>query len=223
MLLGISLALPFLGARVLYAVLSGYAPATLPGTPPATGDLSRFNNQTGSWGIYLFMSVLAEYMSVSIYMVFGIITPLSRDYAGDSGYNGGEPLSNFSLKPFRRWFPMTWLYRMLFLSLHSFFFYMRHFVSDGTHAHYYVSRRCHACCLVTSVISLNDYVLTVNITDCIHESDGIRRSCPTRFIQDKVRQADLKMPILSIASSFLHDNLFNAFHFRKQRHHLQVI
>ena len=83
---------------MLYTVLSGFAPVTLPGTAPATGGLSRFNNQTGSWATYLFMSVLAELASVLIYMVFGITTPLSRDY---SDGNGEEELTDLNVAPFR--------------------------------------------------------------------------------------------------------------------------
>ncbi len=81
LLLGISIALPFVGVRVLYSLLSGFAPSFIPGTTPPTGGLSKFNSQLGSWVIYLIMSVLAEFYTVSIYTVVGIMTPLSEDLA----------------------------------------------------------------------------------------------------------------------------------------------
>jgi len=80
LLLGISVALPFLFVRIVYAVLSGYAPVSLPPTPPVHNSLSKFSSTSGSWAIYLFMSVLAEIVTVVIYLAFGTSIPISREY-----------------------------------------------------------------------------------------------------------------------------------------------
>lgn len=75
MLIGISCALPFLGVRVIYGILSSFAPVI----PTESNELSRFSLTTGSWGIYLGMSVLMEFAAVLIYTFVGITTPLQRD------------------------------------------------------------------------------------------------------------------------------------------------
>ncbi|KZT67599.1 hypothetical protein DAEQUDRAFT_812672 [Daedalea quercina L-15889] len=78
LLASISFALPFLAVRVVYTVLSAYAPPTR--TISASGEvenatsnspLAKFNPTTGSWVIYLFMSVLMEYCAVLVYVAAG--------------------------------------------------------------------------------------------------------------------------------------------------------
>ncbi|KAH9846634.1 hypothetical protein C2E23DRAFT_686247, partial [Lenzites betulinus] len=93
LLMGISITLPFLGVRVLEGILSAFAPlqfAVQDGhvvlAPGNTNALSKFSSQSSAWGIYLFMLVLPEYISVVIYAVVGIVTPLKKD-AED--YEGG--------------------------------------------------------------------------------------------------------------------------------------
>ena len=79
------MALPFLFVRVLYAILSSFAPATrafdADGHPiPANSSSSlKTFGPTGSWAVYLIMSVAVEYIVVVIYTVVGIRTPLSKD------------------------------------------------------------------------------------------------------------------------------------------------
>ncbi|KAI0351243.1 hypothetical protein OH77DRAFT_1498660 [Trametes cingulata] len=82
----IVMALPFLFVRVLYAVLSSFAPSAFgfdanghPIAVHSTSVLANFNPSTGSWAIYLFMSVVMEYIAVLIYTTVGIRTPLSKD------------------------------------------------------------------------------------------------------------------------------------------------
>ncbi|KAI0757365.1 hypothetical protein C8Q80DRAFT_1225239 [Daedaleopsis nitida] len=86
LLMGITATLPFLAVRVAYSVLSAVAP--YPYTfvdgqqvPVALDDsaLAKFSLTSSSWGIYLAMSVLMEYIAVVIYVVVGVITPLSKD------------------------------------------------------------------------------------------------------------------------------------------------
>ncbi|KZT06263.1 uncharacterized protein LAESUDRAFT_653709 [Laetiporus sulphureus 93-53] len=87
---GTSIAIPFLGIRVLYSLLSAYAPLTesisSDGKVTAVSSdspLARFNGLSGSWEIYLFMSVLMEFIVVLIYLVVGLSVPLQNeaDYA----------------------------------------------------------------------------------------------------------------------------------------------
>jgi len=86
---GVTLALPFLTIRILYSVLSAFAPSGESIGPngqvvfvPSNSGLAKFSLTTGSWEIYLIMSVVAEYAVVLIYAVIGMTTNLSNDYAG---------------------------------------------------------------------------------------------------------------------------------------------
>ncbi|KAI0363938.1 hypothetical protein BV20DRAFT_1039659 [Pilatotrama ljubarskyi] len=105
LLYAVAVALPFLFVRVVYAVLSSFAPPALgfdanghPFEAHSTSGLAKFSTSTGSWAIYLFMSVIMEYITVLIYTIVGIRTPLSKDEADlargypmqDGRYSGSE-------------------------------------------------------------------------------------------------------------------------------------
>ncbi|KAI0358995.1 hypothetical protein OH77DRAFT_1493955 [Trametes cingulata] len=86
LLLAITITLPFLAIRVLYGILGSFASATIAirdghAVPIAPGDsgLSKFSPQSSSWGLYLVMLVMAEYITVLTYAVIGIVTPLKKD------------------------------------------------------------------------------------------------------------------------------------------------
>ncbi|KAH9836536.1 uncharacterized protein C8Q71DRAFT_758388 [Rhodofomes roseus] len=85
LLASISLALPFLLIRVVYTVLSSAAPYTTSlssaggSSTTSNSPLSKFNSSTGSWIIYLLMSVLAEYAAVVVYCVAGTRIRLQDD------------------------------------------------------------------------------------------------------------------------------------------------
>lgn len=83
LLVAISTALPFLGIRMLYGILSSYSGSLIstPGTPN-TSSLARFNMATGDWRLYLIMSVLMEAISTIIYVTAGTRIPLQEDFAG---------------------------------------------------------------------------------------------------------------------------------------------
>ncbi|CAL1696173.1 unnamed protein product [Somion occarium] len=81
LLAGVSTALPFLGVRVLYSVLSAFSPVL----PNSAGGLSKFNSSTGAWEIYFFMGIVAEFIVVSVYTFVGIRTPLQEDYSSTRG------------------------------------------------------------------------------------------------------------------------------------------
>ncbi|KAL7278464.1 hypothetical protein ACG7TL_007463 [Trametes sanguinea] len=85
---GIAMALPFLFIRVLYSILSAFSPpprgfdaAGEPIIVSSSSPLKAFNSTTGSWGVYLAMSVVAEYIVVLVYTAVGLRTPLSKDAA----------------------------------------------------------------------------------------------------------------------------------------------
>jgi hypothetical protein len=64
----VTVALPFLGVRVAYSVLSVYA--------TSDAKLARFNRPPlGDWKLYLVMSLVMEYMAVVIYSTVGALLP----------------------------------------------------------------------------------------------------------------------------------------------------
>ncbi|KAI1795401.1 hypothetical protein LXA43DRAFT_40844 [Ganoderma leucocontextum] len=86
LLLAIIASLPFLFVRVVFTVLSSFAP--LPFGFDAAGHmvpvvsdspLKRFSSTSGDWAVYLFMSVVAEYVVVLIYTFAGLRLPLKQD------------------------------------------------------------------------------------------------------------------------------------------------
>ena len=79
LLAGISLALPFLGVRVVYSIVSSYSGSPIPGSTSAHNSLAKFNMSNGTWWIYLVMGLLMEYIVVCIYTVVGLKTPTQRD------------------------------------------------------------------------------------------------------------------------------------------------
>ncbi|RPD61451.1 hypothetical protein L227DRAFT_610462 [Lentinus tigrinus ALCF2SS1-6] len=84
--LGIVAALPLLFVRVLYGLLSSFAPTSVTFVsghqvplPPSTDGLGIFASSSPYWGIYLVMSVIAEYAVVLIFVGIGLVTPLGQD------------------------------------------------------------------------------------------------------------------------------------------------
>ena len=86
LLLAIAASLPFLFVRVVFTILSSFAP--LPFAFNAEGQmvpvisdspLKHFSSTSGDWEIYLFMSFVAEYIVVLIYTVAGLRLPLKQD------------------------------------------------------------------------------------------------------------------------------------------------
>jgi len=72
LLIGVSLALPFLGVRVVYSILNAFS--------TSSPSLARFNSQTGDWVLYLVMSLIMEYCVVVIYSVSGTMIGLRKDH-----------------------------------------------------------------------------------------------------------------------------------------------
>ncbi|KAI1795399.1 hypothetical protein LXA43DRAFT_40422 [Ganoderma leucocontextum] len=88
LLLAIVASLPFLLVRIVFTILSSFAP--LPFGFDAAGHmvpvvsnspLKQFSGTSGSWAIYLCMSVIAEYAAVLIYTFAGLRLPLKQDLA----------------------------------------------------------------------------------------------------------------------------------------------
>lgn len=93
LLLGISAALPFLTIRVVYSILSSFSPAATFGAaniPVVHNSLSKFNSFSGSWRIFLVMSLIMEYIVVLIYITVGTIIPLEKE-TNDYEMKGGDP------------------------------------------------------------------------------------------------------------------------------------
>ncbi|GJE87824.1 hypothetical protein PsYK624_039070 [Phanerochaete sordida] len=86
LLKAITFSLPFLGVRVLYSVLSAFAPLGIPGVDSGSPSLAKFNSQHGDFGIWLIMSPVMELIVIALYVAVGLATPLQNDYAiGRSG------------------------------------------------------------------------------------------------------------------------------------------
>ncbi|THH28285.1 hypothetical protein EUX98_g5908 [Antrodiella citrinella] len=84
LLVGISAALPFLLVRVVFSVLSAYAPAAAIGFPATKHTaLTKFSSETGSWQIFLVMSVLMEIIVMIIYITVGLTVRLKDDPVGE--------------------------------------------------------------------------------------------------------------------------------------------
>jgi len=71
LLVGISCALPFLGVRVVYAILSAWS--------TSSPSLARFDPVTGEWVLFLVMALVMEYCVALIYLLTGTTLPLRRD------------------------------------------------------------------------------------------------------------------------------------------------
>ncbi|KAH9945606.1 hypothetical protein B0H21DRAFT_709309 [Amylocystis lapponica] len=102
----ITFALPFLSVRILYSVLSAFAPTeeTIGANGKVTffssnSGLARFSQTSGDWALYLIMSVVAEFITVVIYAVTGMTTSLENDYAGSRTQDWDGPEEMARLKP----------------------------------------------------------------------------------------------------------------------------
>ncbi|GLB36508.1 hypothetical protein LshimejAT787_0307960 [Lyophyllum shimeji] len=74
---GMTVALPFLGVRVAYAVLAAWSASDLFGTSLSPNPiLAKFNPATGRWVAYLVMSLVMEFIVAACYLLFS--TVLSR-------------------------------------------------------------------------------------------------------------------------------------------------
>jgi hypothetical protein len=104
LLIGISSALPFLGIRVLYSVLSSFSGSFVPSTTSTakSNSLSKFNIATGDWRIHLVMGLIMEFVVVVIYTTVGAMTPLQNDYHSNSP---GSPSGNYPLQGQTEYFP----------------------------------------------------------------------------------------------------------------------
>jgi len=94
LLIAISSALPFLGIRVLYSILSSYSGSLVPNIEVSTNNsLSKFNASNGDWRIYLVMGLIMEYVVVLVYTIAGARIPLQDDYSDDDLLSTKEPVS----------------------------------------------------------------------------------------------------------------------------------
>ncbi|KAF4623483.1 hypothetical protein D9613_002065 [Agrocybe pediades] len=69
LLWGISIALPFLGVRMAYAVLAAFSATDLHGTQVSSNaTIAKFNPITGNWILYLVMGLVMEYVVAALYL-----------------------------------------------------------------------------------------------------------------------------------------------------------
>ncbi|EIW86368.1 hypothetical protein CONPUDRAFT_140954 [Coniophora puteana RWD-64-598 SS2] len=86
LLVAITIALPFIGVRTLYSILSTFSSSsfgisgTSTTTSTTTNSLSQFNMFNGNWHIYVIMGMVTEYVAIIVYSVAGMILPLESDY-----------------------------------------------------------------------------------------------------------------------------------------------
>jgi hypothetical protein len=80
LIVGISITLPFLPVRVLYALLAAFSTD------------SKFNPATGSKTVALFMDILQEMAVVLIYLVTGVIAPAVPKADDGQSRSGGSKL-----------------------------------------------------------------------------------------------------------------------------------
>lgn len=69
LLFGITVALPFLGVRMAYAVMAVWSSSDLDGKHLSSNPtLAKMNPVTGDWHLYLVLSVIMEFMVAMIYV-----------------------------------------------------------------------------------------------------------------------------------------------------------
>ena len=78
--MGITCSYPFLVVRIIYSVLSSFAPKstlTAEGFTNSGGALSAFSSFGGSWVPFFVMGILMEFIVICIYIYFGLTLPIS--------------------------------------------------------------------------------------------------------------------------------------------------
>ncbi|KAK9490424.1 hypothetical protein V1508DRAFT_424983, partial [Lipomyces doorenjongii] len=80
---GVILALPFLGVRIIYSILSAFS---------SSASNSKFSSATGSWQIYLGMDVIMEFVVVAVLTVTGLV--LASHYGQSSVPHSDYELAN---------------------------------------------------------------------------------------------------------------------------------
>jgi hypothetical protein len=74
LLVGLTLALPFLGVRTAYAVLAAWSSSDLFGMHPSPNAvLAKFNPVTSGWVPFLVMSLIMEYVVAILYLLFSTV------------------------------------------------------------------------------------------------------------------------------------------------------
>jgi len=74
LLFGICLALPFLGARIAYAVISAFSSLDLYGTNlNSDPNLRKLNPINGQWYLYLVLGPVMEYVAILVYIFSSVV------------------------------------------------------------------------------------------------------------------------------------------------------
>jgi len=81
LLFGITIALPFLGARIAYGVISAWSSSDLYGTDLSSDpNLHKLNPINGDWVLYLVLGPVMEYVAVLLYMFSSIVLARKDHY-----------------------------------------------------------------------------------------------------------------------------------------------
>jgi hypothetical protein len=74
LLVGLTLALPFLGVRTAYSILSAWSSSDLFGTQLSPNPvLAKFNPVAAGWVPFLVMSLIMEYVVTVLYLLFSTV------------------------------------------------------------------------------------------------------------------------------------------------------
>jgi hypothetical protein len=74
LLVGICLAIPFLGARIAYAVISAFSSLDLYGKNLSSDpNLRKLNPVTGQWYLYLVLGPVMEYLAILVYLFSSVV------------------------------------------------------------------------------------------------------------------------------------------------------
>ena len=81
LLLGITVALPFLGARLAYAIIVAWSSSDLYGAVPSSNPtLKKLNPNGGDWKLYLVLGPVMEYTVALMYMFASTILAQRHEY-----------------------------------------------------------------------------------------------------------------------------------------------
>jgi len=79
LLVGLTLALPFLGVRTAYAILAAWSSSDIFGLQPSPNPvLAKFNPVTSGWVPFLIMSLIMEYVAAVLYLLFSTVLARRR-------------------------------------------------------------------------------------------------------------------------------------------------
>jgi uncharacterized membrane protein len=81
LLFGVLFAIPFLGVRISYAIISAFSSSDLYGLNLSSDpNLRKLNPITGQWYLFLVLGPVMEYIAVSLYLLASVVLAQKRRY-----------------------------------------------------------------------------------------------------------------------------------------------